>query len=121
LDELVRVTDVAPTTTQATLSSKGPPAIALAAISSINLVSKSLTDVAEQWPTGFSPIELAAARQTILDLLDSLAELRSDADTFLRATVTYAIDSRLLPQRQIADTARIALHTAQSWATKEGC
>jgi hypothetical protein len=65
-------------------------------------------------------VEIAAARQTILNLLNGLAELRGEADAFLRATVTYAVDSRLLPQRQIADTARIALQTAQIWATKEG-
>lgn len=101
------------------LSSEGAPAIALATIASINVIIERLTDLAEQAPTGFSPVELAAARQTILDLLDIMAELRSDADMFLRATVTYAIDSRLLPQRRIADAARIALQTAQIWATKE--
>ena len=106
-------------TNQASLSSEGPPAIALATITSINAVLKSLGEVAEWTPTRFTPVELAAARNITLNLLDSLAELRSEADKFLRATVVYAIDSRLLTQRQIANAARIALQTAQVW-TKEG-
>jgi hypothetical protein len=112
-------TDVAPNVDQDSLSSDGAPAIALAAIASINVVLKSLTDIAKWSPTGFSPVELAAARNTTLDLLDSLAELRSDADKFLRATVTYAIDSRLLPQHQFATTiaSRSAAPSSADWTS----
>jgi hypothetical protein len=48
------VTDVAPNCTQAPMPSEGPSSIARATIASINVVLKSLTDVTERAPTGFS-------------------------------------------------------------------
>lgn len=101
------------------LTADGLPAIALATIESINEIAERLSNIAEWKPTSLNPDELSSARKNTTDLLTILAELKSHANESLRATITYAIDSRLLPQRQIADAAGVALHTAQSWAQKE--
>lgn len=100
------------------LALEGPPAIAQAAIASINEIAERISKVSEWKPGKLTPSELALARDHIVNLIDVLAELRSDVDILLRASSIYAFDTKLLSEIRISTAARVARPTIQNWRKK---
>ena len=104
------------TSVRALLAFEDAPTIALVAVREVNRVIERITRRADQVLTGFGPIALSGTREALLDYLREFAELRSEVDGFFRVLVSYALETQMLPQRQVADAAGIALRTAQVWA-----
>lgn len=101
---------------RALLALEDAPTIAHTTVEEVNRVVERIEERADQVATGFGPSALSDTREALLGYLKDFAALRHEVDSFLRVMVSYAIETQMLPQRQVADAAGIALHTAQSWA-----
>lgn len=101
---------------RALLALEDAPTIAHMAVNEVNRVVARIEERADQAATGYGPIAVTGTREALLGYLTDFAALRREVDSFLRVMVSYAVESQFLPQRQVADAAGIALHTAQSWA-----
>jgi hypothetical protein len=102
---------------RALLSLEDAPTIALVAVREMNRVIEKIAERADQVPTGFRPSALSETREALLGYLREFAELRSEVDGFFRVLVSYAVETQMLSQRQVADAAGITLRTAQVWAS----